>query len=272
MNASASRQGVVTAVRGAILLLAFVCAWAQAQSLQIIQLHNRPADQVLPVIQPLLAPSGTASGSGFQLFVRTTPENLAQIRQVVASLDKAARQLVIYVKQDAAGQGGRSGVGVGGTLAPGAGGAHGSVYDSTSTARDAVAQQVRTQEGVPAYISASTSEPLVTRSVARTRNGAAVQERVVPRELNSGFYVTPRVNGDIVFLDIGAQRETPGSQGPGSADTSRVRTTVSGRLGQWIELGGASTARAQDSRGVLSSAASGDASARSIYVRVEEAR
>jgi hypothetical protein len=263
MNASASRQGIMTALRGAALLLVFLCAWAQAQSLSIIQLRNRPADQVLPVIQPLLAAGGTASGSGFQLFVRTTPDNLAQIRQVVASLDKAARQLVIHVKRDAAGQGGR-GVGGGAASVPG------SLYNSTSSSRDALAQQVRTQEGVPAYVSTGTSEPLVTRGVARTRNGVAVQESVVPQDLNSGFYVTPRINGDTVFLDIGAQRQTLGNTGPGSADTSRVRTTVSGRLGQWIELGGAGTAGAQDSRGVVSSAASGDAAARSVYVRVEE--
>jgi len=47
---------------------------------------------------------------------------------------------------------------------------------------------------------------------------------------------------------------------------------VSGRLGTWIELGGVSQSRAAESSGILSRAASGDASARSTYVRVEEAR
>jgi type II secretory pathway component GspD/PulD (secretin) len=263
----------IRAYRGwAAGLLMLCCVAAQAQSLEIIALKSRPADQVLPVIQPLLAPGGTASGSGFQLFVRTTPANLAQIRQVVASLDRAARQLVIYVKQDAAGQGSRSDLNAGIILSPGNSSVRGSIEGSSVSSRDAVAQQLRTQEGVPAYISAGTSEPLVARSVTRTVNGVVVQESVVQRDINSGFYVTPRVNGDTVFLDIGTQRDTPGTLGPGSADTNRIASTVSGKLGAWIELGGASTAQSAQSRGALSRSSSADASARSTYVRVEEVR
>jgi type II secretory pathway component GspD/PulD (secretin) len=253
-------------------LLLLCCVAAQAQSLEIIALKSRPADQVLPVIQPLLAPGGTASASGFQLFVRTTPANLAQIRQVIASLDRAARQLVIYVKQDASGQGSRSDLNAGVALSPGNSGVRGSAEGATLSSRDAATQQLRTQEGVPAYISAGTSEPVVARSVTRTVNGVMVQESVVQRDINSGFYVTPRVNGDTVFLDIGTQRDTPGNLGPGSANTSRIVSTVSGKLGAWIELGGTSTAQSAESRGVLSRSSSTDASARSTYVRVEEAR
>ena len=255
-----------------ISLLLLTAACAQAQSLEIIQLKSRPADQVLPVIQPLLASGGTASGSGFQLFVRTTPANLAQIRQVIASLDRAARQLVIYVRQDAAGQGNRSELSAGVTLSPGNSSVRGSLGESTVSSRDSAAQQVRAQEGVPAYISTGTSEPVVTQSVTRTINGVVRQESVVQRDINSGFYVTPRVNGDTVVLDISTQRDTPGSLGPGSANTNRLSTTVAGRLGTWIELGGSSQSQSADSRGIASRAASGDASARSVYVKVEEAR
>ena len=245
---------------------------AVAQSLEIIQLRNRPADQVLPVIQPMLEKGGTASGNGFQLFVRTTPANLAQIRQIIASLDRAARQLVIYVRQDAAGQGARFDAAAGVTLSPGNSSVRGRVGDTVSSNSDSAAQQVRAQEGVAAYISAGTSQPVVSRSVTRTVNGVVVQESVTPREINSGFYVIPRINGDTVFLDISTQRDTPANLGPGSANTNRLSSTVSGRLGTWIELGGASTAQSASSSGILSRSSSTDASARSTYVKVEEAR
>jgi type II secretory pathway component GspD/PulD (secretin) len=266
------RLGVPALARLMMLGLALACACAWAQSLEIIQLRNRPADQVLPLIQPLLAPGGTASGSGFQLFVRTTPANLAQIRQVLASLDRAARQLVIYVKQDASGQGGRSELSAGVTLSPGNSSVRGRAGEATVSSMDAATQQLRTQEGVPAYISAGTSEPLVARSVTRTVNGVVVQDSVIQRDINSGFYVTPRVNGDTVFLDISTQRDTPGNLGPGSANTNRISSTISGKLGAWIELGGTSVSQSSQSSGVLSRAASSDASARSTYVKVEEAR
>jgi len=264
------RNRLLLVICGAMLALA--AAWAHAQSLEIIQLKSRPADQVLPVIQPLLAPGGTASGSGFQLFVRTTPANLAQIRQVIASLDRAARQLVIYVRQDAAGQGARAELEAGVVLSPGRSSVRGNVGESVTSSRDNAAQQVRTQEGVAAHISSGTSEPVVARSVTRTVNGVVVRESVMQRDINSGFYVIPRVNGDSVFLDISTQRDTPGNLGTGSANTNRLSSTVSGKLGAWIELGGVSQSQSGESRGMLSRAASSDASARSIYVKVEEAR
>jgi type II secretory pathway component GspD/PulD (secretin) len=250
------RRYLLTLISAASLALAG--GLALAQSLEIIQLRNRPADQVLPVIRPLLAAGGSATGSGFQLFVRTAPDNLAQIRQVVASLDRAARQLVISVRQDAAGQGARNE----------ANGAR--VLSSSGASRDSTGQQVRTQEGVAAYVAAGTSDPLVARSVTSAGGRTTVQESIVQRDINSGFYVTPRINGDTVFLDISTQRDTPADRGPGSANTSRTSSTVSGKLGEWIELGGTAQSGAVDNRGTVLS--SSGASARSVYVKVEEAR
>lgn len=237
------------------LLLALACVPAPAQSLQIIELKHRPAAQVLPVLQPLIEPGGSVSGSGFQLFVRAGPANLEQIRQVVASLDRAPRQLIIYAKQDTA------------RLATRAGSEDRSVGNV-----DTAAQQVRAQEGVPAYVSSGAITPIDATTVTRTGKGVVVRQTVVPNEISSGFYVTPRVSGDTVFLDIGIQRETPGGRGPGSADTARISTTVSGKLGAWIELGGSATGAAADARDGGSALSSTDASARSVYVRVEEAR
>jgi len=260
-------------MRAAVLFLMWWFAVvAHAQSLEIIQLHNRPADQVLPVVRPLLEAGASASGSGFQLFIRASPGNLAQIRQVVASLDRPARQLVIYVRQDAQGTSNRLAAAAGAQLAPGDSRVRAGIDDRTVGTGDNAAQQVRAQEGVPAYISAGSSTPVVASSVTRTVNGVVVQQTVTPREISSGFYVTPRVNGDNVFLDISTQRQTPGNSGPGSADTNRMSSTISGKLGAWIELGGVSQAQSSSVRGIGSSISSSDASSRSVYVKVEEAR
>jgi type II secretory pathway component GspD/PulD (secretin) len=239
----------------ALILGALLAVPALAQSLEIIQLKNRPADQVLPVVRPLLEPGASASGSGFQLFVRTSAANLAQIRQVVASLDRAVRQLVIYVKEDADGAGASAGM-----------------EDRTYSNRDNAARQVRAQEGIPAFIASGVSMPVAAESVIRTGRGTVVERSVASREISSGFYVIPRVSGDRVFLDISSQSETPASLGPGSANASRIATTISGKLGAWIELGGVSRSQSDQSSGATSSISSTDASARSVYVKVEEAR
>jgi len=110
------------------------------------------------------------------------------------------------------------------------------------------------------------------RSVTRTVNGVIVTETALPRDFNTGFYVTPRVNGDTVFLEIGAQRDTRADLGPGSANTNRVVSTISGRLGEWIELAGVNQSQSADTRGLLSRSSDAGAQERRVYVRVEEVR
>jgi len=252
-----------------LFLAAAVC---QAQTLEILELRHRPAEQLLPVLQPLLAGGGSISGSGFQLIVRTTPANLAQLRQVIASLDRAQRQLMISVRQDFGGVARSGGVGGQIVLAPGASGARGSVFERSGSAQDNVSQQLRVQEGNQAYISTGESTLVQQRSVTRTVNGVIVSESVQPRDFNTGFYVTPRVNGDMVFLEIGAQRDTRADLGPGSANTNRVVSTISGRLGEWIELGAVNQSQSADTRGLLSRSSDAGAQERRVSVRVEEVR
>src|SRR5688572_22161415 len=85
----------------AAVLLVLVTVTARSQSLEVIPLRYRPAAEVIPVIQPMLAPGGSVSGYQGQLVVRTTPANLDEIKRILASIDTAPRQLIITVRQDA---------------------------------------------------------------------------------------------------------------------------------------------------------------------------
>lgn len=167
-----NRFWLAVLMRSMVVWLALAGASAAlAQSLEIIELRNRPAEQVIPIVQPMLEKGGALSGTGFQLFVRTSPANLAQIRQMVASLDRAARQLIIQVRQDADSRDSRFDARAGVVLEPGNSRAGGSITDSASQDRNNIAQQVRTQEGSPAFIQAGTSQLVPSRTVTRTVNG-----------------------------------------------------------------------------------------------------
>ena len=48
----------------------------QNDPLQIIDLKNRPADEIIPVIRPMLKPNDAITGTGFQLFLRTDAKTL----------------------------------------------------------------------------------------------------------------------------------------------------------------------------------------------------
>ena len=77
-----------------------VAAFAQT-TVEVIALKYRPAEQLIPVIQPLLGRESSVSSFQNQLVVRATAAELAQVRRVLASLDTAPRRLLITVRQDA---------------------------------------------------------------------------------------------------------------------------------------------------------------------------
>src|SRR5262245_24313977 len=76
------------------LVLFSVCLMAVAsaqapvgQSLEVVKLKYRPAEDIIPALRPLLEPGGALSGEGFNLFVKASPNNLAQLRQALEQLD-----------------------------------------------------------------------------------------------------------------------------------------------------------------------------------------
>ena len=79
----------------------------------------------------------------------------------------------------------------------------------------------------------------------------------------------PQLAGDTVTLQVSPQHDTPGRYGRGSSDVQRVETTVSGRLGEWIDIGGVVRGGAfeSDSGSYRTRAASGES--RRILLRVE---
>jgi type II secretory pathway component GspD/PulD (secretin) len=260
-------------MRSILAAILVVCAsLALAQSLEIIELRNRPAEQVIPIVQPMLDRGGVITGTGFQLMVRTSPANLAQIRQMVATIDRPARQLVIQVRQDSDTRDSRFDARGAVVVSPGNTRAAGTFGEGSTSGSSNISQQVRTQEGSAAFIRTGTSQVLPSRTVTRTVNGVVMQETVTERNLNSGFYATPRVSGDTVFLDISTQRETPSRAVPGAAAVSSASTTVSGRLGEWIEVGGATQSRSFEGSGVLARSAESASLSQRIYLRVEEVR
>jgi hypothetical protein len=93
---------------------------------------------------------------------------------------------------------------------------------------------------------------------------------VLYKDVGRGFYATPRLNGERVTLDITQQADSQTGYGRGTIDTQRLSTTVSGRLGEWIELGGSGRQATGDQSGTLSLSTSDARDNRSIWLMVEE--
>ena len=283
----------------ALIVLTAAPALSQTTVLEVIPLRYRTAQEVIPIIQPMLGRDGSVSGLQSQLIIRTTPSNLEEVRRILASIDTAPRQLVITVKQDADIDRSRSTAEVSGSV----GGEHGRVtippssrdprggnvvlrdgddrlrahvVESRGIESDRNTQSVRVLEGREAFVRIGQSVPVRERQVRRVVVGGQVVEQVVEgtqyRDVTTGFYVLPRMAGDRVTLDVRPQRETLSDQVRGGVNVQSVVTTVSARLGEWMEIGGIGQDASGQQTVILGRTTTVMRDNRRVLVKVDEVR
>ena len=254
-------------------LFSFWIGFLGAQELEVIELKGKSVDQVLPVLRPLLEPGGTLSGMNNQLFLKASPRNRGEIKRALAAIDTPTRQLVIRVSQSREAESGQRGAEASGQVVLGSSNrlrGEATVWDSRSGRRESAGQMVRALEGSQAFIQVGRSLPVPMRQVIIGPGGAIINETTAYQDIGQGFYAVPRLNGDRVTLEISQHADAPGYQGRGSVNTQRLSTTVSGRLGEWIELGGAGRQSDRQQSGTLSLSTSDIRDQRSIWLKVEE--
>ena len=256
-----------------LCLLLMGCSLAWGQTLEIISLRHRSAEALLPQLAPFVERGGAISGMNDKLFLRAGSRNQAEIRSLVATLDTPLRRLMISVRQDGAEAGSDRGAGVAGRIETGAGGTtisgRGHLYQSDSRRRRDISQQVQTIDGGRAAIMVGETFFLPLRQVVLTPAGMVVSESLVQRDLGTGFVAVPRLSGDRVTLDISPRDDTSGSL-PGSVNTTRLVTTVSGRLGEWLELGGSLGEQSGSTGAIASYGTRSESRMRRLLLKVEE--
>ena len=268
-----------------IMLPLALAAQAQQTVLEVIELNYRNADEVIPMLKPLLAPGGTISGMQNRIIVRTTPQNLSQLRKVLDVVDAMPRKLMISVRQQSTASKTRSEAEASGTIGndharvtvPGTGNNQGGTVvirrgddrvrgrasQSQSTGIDSSVQTLQVSEGNEAFIQIGQSVPVRSQS-------APGSETVQYRDAGTGFYVRPRVNGKQVTLSISTRRDSVADPNTGALNVQHVDTVISGRLGEWIELGGIAQESSQRDRGTVYRRSVTGQDDRKIFLKVEE--
>ncbi len=254
----------------AALVLAAAPA-ARSQSLEIISLRHATVEQALPALRPFLEPGGTLTGQAGQIIVRASPGNVAELRRILESIDRPARQLLISVRFDAVSGLSKESMGAGAAVGNGEARIDLHAEADRGQSSERVDQQLRVLEGGRAFIATGQSRPLVQRQIIQTPIGPVAQDTMVVQEAASGFEVVPRLAGERVELDIAPQRERfVDAPVPGAIESQRAFATVSARLGEWVEIGGAVSASSREDRGLGFEGRSSGSQARRIWVRVEE--
>lgn len=246
------------ALLGLVLACIPLLAAAQ-QSLEVISLRYRTADQVLGTLRPLVEPGGTLTGQGNQLILRVSPENLAEIRRALDAIDRPQRRLQISVRFDDSLSASRRDLEVSGSAGSRGARIEGRARDSQRGFSERVDQSVQALDGGRATIFTGQSRPVRQRQYIQTPAGVVSQEVTVVQETTSGFDVIPRVSGGMVTMEILASR----------AGAVTTVSTVSGRIGEWFELGAVATSAARDDRGIGSMSGSSGGETRRVWVKVE---
>jgi len=253
------------------LLFWSVCAFAQ--SLEIYSLRHRSADQLIPQLKPFVEAGGALSGMNDKLFLRASARNQAEVRELLMALDTPLRRLKISLRQDGDTSSDDAGASINGRVRVEDGkvgaGATARVYSSDRRQRSDINQYVQTVDGGRASIMVGQSFIVPLRQVVLTPAGVIVSDRLVQRDVGSGFVAIPTLSGDQVTLEISPVNDTAG-HAPGSVNVQRLITTVSGRLGEWLELGGSSAEQSAAETGVTRYGTRTASRQRRLLLKVEE--
>ena len=190
------------------------------------------------------------------LFAALAGVALLSAAQPRDAADPPLRRLQISVRFDDSAEASRQGIEAGGRISDRGSDFDLRAQDSRAARGERIEQRVQVLEGRRAYISSGQSRPVMQRQRIQTPAGVIAQDTFVVQEAITGFEVVPRVSGDRVFLEIAPQRQSFDTQG--GVQGQAMTTSVSGRLGEWFELGAIA---AGDSR---------SSSVKRIWVKVEE--
>lgn len=267
---------------------------AESMKLEIIPLQSRPVTEVIPIVRPLLVKGGVVTGMNNRLIVKSTPANINAIKSILSQLDKPRRNLLISVKQNindnintresslsgrysadpiriTAPDPGRGGSVIQGTDRDGNRIRYRRL-DTRSRLDDRNVFRVQTLDGTPAYINTGQSVPIPTQTTVVTGGGVVLRDGIEYRDVSSGFYVLPRLQGDNVTLLIAPRLSRVGSGAPATFDVQKAETTVRGKLGEWIALGGITRQFNNKNSRNLGSSGNRQNKQRQILIKVDETK
>ncbi|MHB1332959.1 MAG: secretin N-terminal domain-containing protein [Sulfuriferula sp.] len=274
-----------------IILMCLLPTLALASGMEVLTLQNRSASEVLPVLRPLLEPGGVMTGINDQIILRASSANRAQIKAALSKIDIPARQLLIYVSQNRQQNGEQnelSGhVNLGrNTMAPRRQSGTGSEEQVTAGIRNGdvnanirlgniqrstdqhTNQMLRVIDGGSAYIQTGVSIPIQLHQVYLSPGGAIISDSRVYRDIGSGFYAKPHVNGHHVTLEISPQQDKLSANEV--VEQQRLYTTITTRLGEWTQIGGTDTQENHQNKALLGVTGSTSAAQGGVWIKVEE--
>jgi type II secretory pathway component GspD/PulD (secretin) len=248
---------------------------AAETELRVIPLKHRTADEVVPVVRPLLMPGESVSGMDARLIVRAAPQTFTQIERLLAEIDIPRRNLRISVRhtgevgpaQGVQGFSGNAQRGntriivtngdramtgtTSGKAGPGEG-EQGSSERTISTKRDTSTQTLTVLDGGRAFLHIGETISQVQPFLALAGSRLGVVAGIQYYDVTTGFEVEPRILGEQIQLSVTPRLAFRSNQGEQAVVFQELRTQVTVKPGEWTDLGGAVESSSEVNRQILS--------------------
>lgn len=256
-----------------ILMMCLAFGPIQAQQLEIFQLSNRPASEIVNLVRPFLSNHGTAIANGTQLIIRTDAQNMVEIQKLIGTFDKGLNRFHISVLQTnqlsldelnalasvhgiASNKGSRIR-------------AKGNFYQLDAKTEGQVSQQIQTLEGKAAYIQVGKAYPMPTYTVSPYGNQYPTGG-ISYQTATTGFAVTPKMIGNEVLLDIEPWSDRLSHRGGGIIETQSAHSTIRAPLGKWVNFGGMENQDSKQTTGILQRSWQTNKQSLKIYIKVDK--
>jgi type II secretory pathway component GspD/PulD (secretin) len=266
-----------------LIFIASIClAWSvhAATEFKIITLQHRFAEEILPVIRPLVGDNGTASAMQNNLIIRTSPANMAEIEQIISTLDTARQNLKITVSRNKNLSASGSSADVSGrkrignvTIESASGrqiirdGVALNIENQQSKSNIANTQYIQVIDGEKAFISVGQSIPYTQEWVALTQRYVSIQRTTQFVTIDTGFAVRPRTIGNQVELEITPRFSQLNQRG--IIDFETLTTVIRTNRGEWVDLANIMQQKDDVSRAIFNWQTNYQASSSQLLIKVE---
>jgi len=267
---------------GLIFIVCTCLGWhaEAATAFKIITLQHRFAEDILPAIQPLIGSGGTASAMQNNLIIRTSAENMAEIEQLISTLDTARQNLKITVNRNKSSVTDQNQASV--AVRKRIGNVMVETDNRQRTIRDGASlnienRQIRTNslnsqfiqvtDGEKAFISVGQSIPYTQEWVSLTQRYIRTQRTTEFVAIDTGFTVRPRTIGNLVELEVTPRFSQLNQRG--MIDFETLTTTIRASRGEWIDLADIMLSKDDVSRAILSRQGDYQSSDSQLSIKVE---
>ncbi len=247
------------------LFIAFLmsCQLVSASNFKVFKTHQL-AQNLIPTLTPLYGSQATFTANNNQLIVRASPTVLKEITALLKEIDTPAQNLLLEIKSTLDANGDIEAHNIEGRIEVGDTQLvstappqnrptasirykkDGTVIKTTHTRRQGFTSQpdsftIRTTSGNWAYIKTGQKVPYYSTDYpyADHRYPFLRGSSVKFQDVTSGFEVLPTLNGNMVTLKVRPHHSSMNRAYPDRINQRSLATIVSGKLGEWIYLGGA---------------------------------